>query len=232
MNRLPARLILILLAAGFGAQLCAAEAEAEAKPPAASGPGADDDANWVLQANPNRRDVFYDEIQRLQLETTAGAAGSKSDQNNTSAPDQSPLDFARATILECDRMLNERKWAEGEKLCESAIRRLAPNAGDKDVAQYLQNIQGYQAQFKEARERDEAEAAFDALHLTVEGILWAETGPRLAILSGEPRALGINDRVKDCVIINIDTDRVDFRFHFKRKRFEFPRYVGEESKNK
>jgi len=29
------------------------------------------------------------------------------------------------------------------------------------------------------------------------------------------------------VIINIDTDRVDFRYHYKRQRFEFPRYVGE-----
>ena len=60
--------------------------------------------------------------------------------------------------------------------------------------------------------------------------MWAQSGSRLVILAGEAKALGINERVKDCVIINIDSDRVDFRFHFKRKRFEFPRYVGEEVK--
>ena len=85
-------------------------------------------------------------------------------------------------------------------------------------------------QADDALTRDEAQAQFDGLALKIEGILWAESGTRLAIITGEARALGVNERVKDCVIINIDTDRVDFRFHYKRKRFEFPRYVGEDSK--
>ena len=58
--------------------------------------------------------------------------------------------------------------------------------------------------------------------------MWAEASSRLAIIAGEARAVGVNDRAKDCVIINIDTDRVDFRYHYKGRRFEFPRYVGED----
>ena len=96
-----------------------------------------------------------------------------------------------------------------------------------DVQRLVVEITGYRDQAQSALVRDEAQASFDALDLQVEGIMWSESGNRLALIAGEPKALGVADRVKDCVIINIDTDRVDFRYHYKRQRFEFPRYVGE-----
>ena len=85
----------------------------------------------------------------------------------------------------------------------------------------------YRAQAEEAKIFEEAQEKFDALGLRVEGILWSPVGS-LAVINGEPRARAINERVKDCVIINIDTNRVDFLFHYNRRRFEFQRYVGEE----
>ena len=73
--------------------------------------------------------------------------------------------------------------------------------------------------------RDEAQAAFDNLKIRILGILWSQDGARLVLIDGENRAMGVNDRIKDTVIVNIDQDRVDFRFHYNRRRFEFPCYV-------
>ena len=106
-------------------------------------------------------------------------------------------------------------------------RRLAEEATPARVAE-LQKRETQRARH-EAKTFEEAQAKFDALDLKIEGILWSPEGS-LAVINGEPRARAVNERVKDCVIINIDTNRVDFLFHYNRRRFEFQRYVGEDAK--
>jgi len=120
-----------------------------------------------------------------------------------------------------------RKWDDALKYCEIDLKKLQSHGDDPQIAAIVEKIKRYQTQAEEAKIYEEAQAKFDALGLRIEGILWSATGS-LAVISGEPRARAINDRVKDCVIISIDTNRVDFLYHYNRRRFEFQRYVGED----
>ena len=120
-----------------------------------------------------------------------------------------------------------RKWDDALKYCELDLKKLQSHGDDPQIAAIIEKIKRYQTQAEEAKIYEEAQAKFDALNLRIEGILWSATGS-LAVISGEPRARAINDRVKDCVIISIDTNRVDFLYHYNRRRFEFQRYVGED----
>jgi hypothetical protein len=122
------------------------------------------------------------------------------------------------------------KWEEAMKRCDGVIRGLQKYEENEAVRKEIERVKGFRTQAEEAKIREEAQAKFDALDLRIEGILWSPE-QSLAVISGEPRARGINERVKDCVIINIDTNRVDFLFHYNRRRFEFQRYVGEQSKD-
>jgi hypothetical protein len=224
-----ARSLRLIACLALAAPWCAA---ADAEAPATSGSLVSEEDKWVFTPPAGRPDVFYDYEQILVFEQRiqqpdSGTDGTKS---HEPAPTEDPTEFAKQSVQRIEVAMSQRKWDDAIKICDQAIKKLAGMPSNPEVAKYLQEIKGYQDQAQDALLRDEAQAAFDALNLKVEGILWSENGPRLAIIGGEPRALGINDRVKDCVIINIDTDRVDFRYHYKRKRFEFPRYVGEDAK--
>lgn len=190
------------------------------------------DGTWVLTPSPNRVDGFYDEevLLKLLLEQRNHINIPQHDATAAPATSGDPLTDLKLVVEHIENLIAARQWQEAERTTEEGIRKYQLQSSIPAINRYLQVLNGYLEQITEARLREEAEAAFDALDLKVEGILWAETGPRLALINGESKPLGINDRVKDCVIINIDTDRVDFRFHFKRKRFEFPRYVGEDTR--
>ena len=220
----------ILLAAGLG---LAAPACLAGDAPASSSLVSEED-NWVFSPPAGRPDIFFDFQQQLVLEK--GSAIRIPDSTGVHVEDpkavEDPADIAKEAVQRIEVFMSQRKWDEAIKVCDQATKKLANVIGNAEVAKYLQVIKGYQDQAQDALLRYEAQAAFDALNLKVEGILWSENGPRLTLITGEPRAVGVNDRVKDCVIINIDTDRVDFRYHYKRKRFEFPRYVGEDAKSK
>jgi hypothetical protein len=212
---------------------------APAKPAATSAPVAKSSAlnflseeeKWVFQPTPGRPDVFYDyeaylkAVKEISVTSTSDAIAAPIANGN-------PRDEAKQAIQRIEDWMSQRKWEEAIKVADIALRKLQQSSDDPEIVKFVATIKGYRDQAQDAQTRDEAQAAFDALGLKVVGIMWSETGTRLALIAGEPRALGINDRVKDCVIINIDTDRVDFRYHFKRKRFEFPRYVGEDAKSK
>lgn len=193
-----------------------------------------EEEKWVFAPPAGRVDVFYDYEQQLRIEKQLNKEIQEGPGPATGAPvlTEDPLEIARSAVSRIEGYMSARKWEEAIKVAEQAGKKLAAHTGNAEVTNYVQVIKGYLDQAQDALLRDEAQAAFDALSLKVEGILWSENGPRLVLISGESRALGVNDRVKDCVIINIDTDRVDFRFHYKRKRFEFPRYVGEDPKAK
>jgi len=224
----PLRLgIQVFMSLALASSWCSA---ADAAPAASDASLISEEDKWVFTPPVGRPDIFYDYQQILVLEK-----GNIPTDTGTTRPDQSTenddiLEVTRAQVQRIEGFMSQRKWDEAIKVCDQAIKKLTGYPNNAEAVKYLQVIKGYQVQAQDALLRDEAQAAFDALNLKVEGILWSENGPRLAIISGEARALGINDRVKDCVIINIDTDRVDFRYHYKRKRFEFPRYVGEDLK--
>lgn len=189
---------------------------------------------WVFEPPAARVDPFYDREVVLRLE----AAFRKQQQQELTEPGTPQADpnkdiilYATAEQVRIESMMAGKKFDEAMKAADVALKRLEKHADLPEVQSAITRITTYRDQADEAITRNEAQEQFDALNLRIEGILWSEGGSRLAIIAGEPRAIGINERVKDCVIINIDTDRVDFRFHYKRKRFEFPRYVGEDPKN-
>lgn len=199
-------------------------------------PSIDPEEQWTFDPKPNRNDIFYDREKYLEVlreistrnglgsgpsSLTVEAAAGKSDQADA-------ILLAGQEQARIETLMVQRKYEEAKNSAEKTAKMLERFADVPEIIRILARIKTYQDQAEDALTRDEAQAVFDALAFKIQGILWAQSGARLVILEGESRALGINERVKDCVIINIDSDRVDFRFHYKRKRFEFPRYVGEE----
>jgi hypothetical protein len=190
-----------------------------------------EEEKWNFEPPINRQDIFYDLEEILQSQLSNVADGQKVDPG--SQPRDNEIDglreWAKRELARVESFIFERKWDDALKATETDIKKLLPRVGDDStIAQITEKLKRYRAQAEEAKIFEEAQAKFDSLGLRVEGILWSPAGS-LAVISGEPRARAINERVKDCVIINIDTNRVDFLFHYNRRRFEFQRYVGEEA---
>lgn len=189
---------------------------------------------WIFEPPVARIDPFYDRETVLRLEAEYRQQQEKDSTEPGAAqadPNKDIILYATAEQARIESLMANKKFDDAMKSSDIALKRLEKHADLPDIQAAITRITAYRDQADEAITRNEAQAQFDSLGLRIEGILWSEGGSRLAIIAGEPRAIGINERVKDCVIINIDTDRVDFRFHYKRKRFEFPRYVGEDPKN-
>lgn len=193
----------------------------------------DQEEKWQFEPVIGRADPFYDREAVLKAELDIREAQEKEAATASTPvnPNTDVLAYAAAEQVRIESLVVARKYEEAIRIADTALKRLEKNADLPEVQAALARIATYRDQADDALTRDEAQAQFDALGLKIEGILWSESGSRLAIIEGESRAVGVNERVKDCVIINIDTDRVDFRFHYKRKRFEFPRYVGEDSRS-
>ena len=218
-----------------GVSLSGAEPVEKAKKPAFTSAELlqlDQEAQWQFEPLIGRIDPFYDREAVLRAEQELRSQQEKDLQQATSAvnPNADVLVYAAAEQARIESLVAARKYDEAIRTSDTALKRLEKNADLPEVQSAMARITTFRDQAEDALTRDEAQAQFDSLGLKIEGILWSETGTRLVILSDESNAFGVNERVKDCVIINIDTDRVDFRFHYKRKRFEFPRYVGEDAK--
>ena len=190
---------------------------------------------WEFVPPPMRVDPFYDREKIIAVDLAISTrpiegAGGEAQSGQPKPSDQRAelLAMAASESQRIESLIANRKYEEAVRTCEAAIKRLERFAEDAEIAKAMARIKVFNDQASEAIIRIEAQGAFDKLGLKIEGIMWAEAGNRLAIVAGEPRAAGVNDRTKDCVIINIDSDRVDFRFHYKGRRFEFPRYVGED----
>ena len=213
----------------------AAAAPAKAAPPAKTKESdaldqLAEEEKWTFDPAINRKDIFYDLEAMLSLPD--GTIVNNSDGNKPVGPNIEELaalrDFGRQELSRIEGVVLGRKWDDALKYCELDLKKLQSHADDPQIAAIIEKIKRYQTQAEDARIYEEAQAKFDALGLKIEGVLWSATGS-LAVISGEPRARAINDRVKDCVIISIDTNRVDFLYHYNRRRFEFQRYVGEDA---
>ena len=186
---------------------------------------------WTFEPPAGRQDVFYDleDLRRAQKSLTTDASAQAANTSRPGIDREKTLDWARNELARVEGFVLVRKWEDAIRVCESTIKTLAKSADDDAFVQMTERFKRYRTQAEEAKIYEEAQAKFDALGLKIEGILWSATSS-MAIVGGETRALKLNDRVKDCVIINIDTNRVDFLFHYNRRRFEFQRYVGEDVK--
>jgi hypothetical protein len=194
----------------------------------------DQEGAWRFSPRIGRVDTFYDGEQVLGIAKELAKKVAPTDEPEPGKTVDNNADliaFALQEQTKIETLISARKYDETIRNADTALKRLERHTDVPEVRKAATRIGSYREQADDALTRNEAQSAFDSLGFKIEGILWSEAGQRLVILAGESRALGINDRVKDCVIINIDTDRVDFRFHHKRKRFEFPRYVGETTKS-
>jgi hypothetical protein len=216
-----------------GLSVCAEEQVEKSKKPAYTSAELlqlDQEAQWQFEPLLGRIDPFYDREAVLRAEQELRDLKEKEAQQSTAAvnPNADVLVYAAAEQVRIESLVAGKKYEEAIRTSDIALKRLEANADLPEVQAAMARITTFRDQADDALTRDEAQAQFDSLGLKIEGILWSETGTRLVILAGESKAVAVNERVKDCVIINID--RVDFRFHYKRKRFEFPRYVGENTK--
>jgi hypothetical protein len=188
---------------------------------------------WRFAPADDRADPWYDYLVELHIHADAQQDPLNAPNPQAHVEQQDPVVLFRQEKDKIISLLQGHKYSEVVNLADTSLHRAAGLPDQTpEIQKLVVEITGYRDQAQAALVRDEAQAAFDALNLQVEGIMWSESGSRLALITGEPKALGVADRVKDCVIINIDTDRVDFRYHYKRQRFEFPRYVGENKTSK
>jgi hypothetical protein len=195
-----------------------------------------EEEKWTFRAPLNRPDVFIDlEAQLLALDQAKVKAGEIKRDKPVGMPGDQPqgsdidqlIGWAKGEEDRIRQMVAARQYEEAMKAADGALKPLEPHITRPDVAKIVVSIRTYRAQAEEAKVRDDAQAAFEALKIQILGVLWSQDGLRMAIVEGETRALSVNDRVKDCAVINIDQDRVDFRFVFGRRRFEFPVYVDQ-----
>jgi hypothetical protein len=205
-------------------------AAAEADPAKAESTLMAPEEKWIFDPMTGRPDIFIDLEAEMNLKLMIIDAEKGEDGDGPIAPiDPHDKNWSKQQMERVESCIVAKKWDEAMKICDVSIKTLKKKPDDEDVRQDIDKFTRYFTQAEEAKTYEEAQQKFDALDLQIEGILWSPEGS-LAVINGEPRALGRDERVKDCVILTIDTNRVDFLFIYKRRRFEFQRYVGEESK--
>mgnify|MGYP000889279307 CR=1 FL=1 len=217
--------------------LVAPLAAAEEPAPAVEEPSAGQKAaeeEWIFEPLQGRVDAFHDIERRLILEKELQDRRDGINIDVGSRVTALTEDKVEAAIVYgqkeaeiVDKLILARQWDEAIQRCDKAMQQLEKYQEHPVVQELRETFARSKQQATDAKIFEEAQAKFDALGIKVEGILWAPEGS-LAIISGEARALRMNDRTKDCVIVNIDTNRVDFLFRYLNRRFEFQRYVGEE----
>ncbi|MFW5750253.1 MAG: hypothetical protein ACOCZK_01250 [Planctomycetota bacterium] len=255
--RLPAASAFLCLVLGWGTgivALGAAEDGDERQPadaaatdaPSASG----QQTGRYRFGNPpdGRRDVFYDLVEVLQAELTLVRAAEEMEEGRlvAEAP-EIPVDpglnaieqaeqEARNLVSRIQTYFNEEQWEQVLREIDRKIDDVERNASryreqSKLLPVLLQRIRNYRVQAEEKKIYEEARAQFLALDLTVDGIIWAADQESLVIVGGQPKALGVDERVKSCVITNIDVNRVDFMFPYRQRKFHFQRYIGSDGED-
>lgn len=196
------------------------------------------DATWVFRPPLKRRDIFYDLEEIYSAENALAASQRERNEPTGSDIDQSFVEvdtideaIQQAGILlqKTETAIGGRRWVEAMQTADNGIAlltRLSDEQGrDQRVRDLLDRLTRYRVQAEDAKLYEEAKAEFTGLGLSVQGIMWSADQPSSAIISGE--AHGLQDRVKNCLIVNIDTNRVDFMYVYKRRQYEFQRYIGD-----
>lgn len=200
-----------------------------------------EEEKWVFRAPVSRPDILIDLEAQLTAQNQAKIKdgdvkqekpGTASGSQPQGADIEQLLHWARSEEDRIRQLVAARRYVEAMRAADAALKSLEPHITRSEVAKIIVSIRTYRAQAEEAKIRDDAQLAFEALKIRILGVLWSQDGMRMAIVDGENRALSVNDRVKDCAVINIDQDRVDFRFVFGRRRFEFPVYVDQSARAK
>jgi hypothetical protein len=193
----------------------------------------DEEQKWIFEPAPGRPDIFVDIQARLlaerKLETIQEKQQDSGYTQQAVPTAEQALEWVKREIQRIESFIVNHKWDDAIKACDNGIKVLQRFGENTAIEKEIQRLKGYRFQAEEAKIAEEARARFDALDLRIEGILWSPD-KSLAVINGEPRAKGVNERVKDCVIISIDTNRVEFRFIYNRRPFDFSSYVGEAAK--
>lgn len=197
----------------------------------------------------DRRDIFYDVVATQRAKEQAAALRLKKEQQDAdialtqdsggksikiTGPDLPQIEEkADEALREIQDHFIARKWEKVIKLCDKHLAELNKHIETFPDSQHLKNvkqrIRNHKIQAEEKRRYELAKAEFDALGVVVEGIIWSAEGESLAIINDEPVALGVNDKVRNdaAVIVNIDSNRVDFMIVQDANTFHFQRYIGE-----
>ncbi len=197
-----------------------------------------EEERWMFRPAIGRPDVFIDleallvaqlaaKTKEAEAKRTPATGRGGADQPQGANDVDQLINWGRAEEARVRQLVAARQYEDAMRAADNALKPLEPFLSKPEVASIIVSIRTYRAQAEEAKIRDDAQNAFEALKIRVLGVLWSQDGQRMTIIDGENRALSVNDRVKDCVVINIDQDRVDFRFVFGRRRFEFPVYVDQ-----
>ena len=150
-------------------------------------------------------------------------------------PDQIK-ELAERYVEEAQQLVKTRQYDAAVRKVDEGVKKLSrvydeskkePQAVHERFAWIpgiVEKLSRFKVQAEEARLYDEAKQEFIKKAFKIEGVMWSaeEGGRSLAIISG--KIYGIQDRLKDCLIVNIDVNRVDFMFTYKNRRFEFQRY--------
>lgn len=199
-----------------------------------------------------RRDIFYDLVAVIRAERQLERI--REEQRGTGGPvvpdaggtDELPpedrddehkkaLHYARSALDEIKSLMLAERWESAISASERRLLDLKRYRDqfpqDEQLAQAVQLIRGYRVQAEEKKIYEEARAQFESLGLRIEGIIWSAEPDQesLAIISGEPVARGVDERVRDTVIVNIDPNRVDFMFPYRRREFHFQLYLESET---
>ena len=191
-----------------------------------------------VPASIKRRDVFYDleDIYKAELALAASLEDKSEQDIGDIRQDFVEVDTADEAIRQAELLLARtekaiaaRRWTEAMASADNGIALLARLDGEyaeeSKVRELLDKMTRYRVQAEDAKLYEEAKAEFAGLGLVVEGIMWSADQPSSAIISGELHS--VQDRVKNCLIVNIDTNRVDFMYTYKRRHYEFQSYIGE-----
>ena len=134
-------------------------------------------------------------------------------------------------VLRIRELFNAEQWDNVLRLIDRRVEQVehhvAAHPDSRVLEINLTRIRNFRVQAQERKDYEEARQQFLALDIVVEGIIWDADGESMVIIKGEPRALGLNQRLRGCVITGIDTNRVDFRYSYRRRQYHFQRYIGE-----
>lgn len=135
-------------------------------------------------------------------------------------------------VLRIRELFNAEQWDNVLRLIDRRMEQVEHHVGAHPESRALEinltRIRNFRLQAQERKDYEEARQQFLALGIVVEGIIWDADGESMVIIKGEPRALGLNQRLRGCVITGIDTNRVDFRYSYRRRQYHFQRYIGED----